>query len=157
MSKGADCSDSSTKLGQDCPDRLPIRAATLSTDLNTVCSSPVRAVHRSTVTDTHSQSRETKEAAGLPIIATHQCTNRSEVLVSLTDARLNKDGAICMSGSVLVIVGPKGTSECGAKSGEEEEESRSTKERERERERLYSSKMEDSFDCDCGELEPPDH
>ena len=23
--------------------------------------------------------------------------------------------------------------------------------------RLYPSKMEDSFDCDCGELEPPDH
>lgn len=23
--------------------------------------------------------------------------------------------------------------------------------------RLYPTKMEDSFDCDCGELEPPDH
>lgn len=23
--------------------------------------------------------------------------------------------------------------------------------------RLYRSKMDGSFDCDCGELEPPDH
>lgn len=23
--------------------------------------------------------------------------------------------------------------------------------------RLYQSKMDGSFDCDCGELEPPDH
>lgn len=55
-------SDSLARSGQDWPDRLPIRPATLLIELNTVCFSPVVVLHRSAVTDTQSRCREAKEA-----------------------------------------------------------------------------------------------
>lgn len=55
-------SDSLARSGQDRPDRLPIRPATLLIELNTVCFSPVVVLHRSAVTDTQSRCSEAKEA-----------------------------------------------------------------------------------------------
>lgn len=53
----ADASDSLARPGQDWPDRLLIRPATLVIEVNTVCFSPALVLHRSAVTYTQSQSR----------------------------------------------------------------------------------------------------
>lgn len=62
MQGWTDHSDSLAKSGQDWPDRLSIRPATLPIELNIVCFTPDLLVHWSAVTGTQSQCREAKEA-----------------------------------------------------------------------------------------------
>lgn len=62
MQGWADRSDSLARSGQDWPDRLPIRPATLPIALNIVCFCLALVLHRSAVTDTQSLCREAKEA-----------------------------------------------------------------------------------------------
>lgn len=62
MQGWTDHGDSLAKSGQDWPDRLPIRPATLLIELNIVCFTLDLLVHWSAVTGTQSQCREAKEA-----------------------------------------------------------------------------------------------
>ncbi len=61
MQGWADRSDSLARSGQDWPNRLPIRPATLPIELNIVCFRLALVLHRSAVTDTQSLCREAKE------------------------------------------------------------------------------------------------
>lgn len=98
MQGWTDRSDSLARSGQDWPDRLPIRPATLLIELNIVCFSPVLELHRSAVTDTQSRRREAKEAGQREQLQLHSPTAATFKRQARSHAgKLNTVGWLAMS------------------------------------------------------------